>query len=101
MRSLCPEIHRDKTHAGFRMHPCPGRNPQCGQKWNRANVWAKYAPWPRGSVAAAERLRFHPASAYNYSGEHEACKVTSCVMSSGVACQAVALCDGLETPLVV
>jgi len=31
-----------------------------------------------------ERLGFHPASAYNYSGEREACKVTSCVMSSGV-----------------
>jgi hypothetical protein len=34
------------------------------------------------NVMTEERLGFHPASAYNYSGEREACKVA--LVSSGV-----------------
>ena len=74
-RSLCPKTRRDKMHAGSQMHRYPGRSPRCVPKWNRANAWATYALWPRQSVVAAERLKFHPASAYNYSGEHAASKV--------------------------
>jgi len=37
----------------------------------------------RQTVLVEERLKFHQASGYNYSGERGASKVSFCVVSSG------------------
>src|SRR5262249_27989460 len=81
-RSLFPEILPDMMLAMFQMHPYRGRNRRCARKSNRVNGRVKYALWARRNVAAAERLRFHPASAYKYSGEREASKVPCHVMAN-------------------
>src|SRR5438477_10520252 len=70
-------------HAGSQMHPYPGRNRRCGQKSNKANASVKYELQVKRNVMSEERLGFHAASAYNYSGEREVCKVA--IVASGAA----------------
>src|SRR5438132_9418517 len=91
-RLLYPEILRDMMHAAFQMRPYRDQNHQSARRSNTTNGWVKYAPQAPDRPVAQEDLGFHPALAYKYSGEPGACKVGSCVMSSRVGCQHVALC---------
>ena len=83
-RLLSPEILRDMMHAAFQMRPYRDQNRQSGRRSNTTNAGVKYAPHAPDRPVAQEDLGFHPALAYKYSGERGACKVGSCIMSSGV-----------------
>ena len=83
-RLLYPEILRDMMHAAFQMRPYRDQNRQSGRRSNTTNAGVKYAPQVPDRPVAQEDLGFHPALAYKYSGERGACKVGSCIMSSGV-----------------
>src|SRR6267142_6172428 len=83
-RLLSPEILRDKMHAVFQKRPYRDQNRQSGRRSNTTNAVVMYAPPAPDRPVAQEDLGFHPALAYKYSGERGACKVGSCIMSSGV-----------------
>src|SRR6266699_293584 len=82
-RLLYPEILRDMMHAAFQMRPYRDRNHQSARRSNTTNGVVKYAPQAPDRPVAQEDLGFHPALAYKYSGERGACKVGSCIMTSG------------------
>ena len=80
---LYPEILRAMMHATFQMRPYRDQNRQSGRRSNTTNAGVKYAPQAADRPVAQEDLGFHPALAYKYSGERGACKVGSCITSSG------------------
>src|SRR6266481_4298459 len=71
------EIRPDTMRARFQMHPCPDRSRRCEQRSSRANASVPFVLLARWSVLEEERLKFHPASGYNYSGERGASKVVN------------------------
>src|SRR5438094_5892163 len=91
-RLLYPKIFRDMLRAAFQMRPYRDQNRQSGRRSNTINASVRYVTQAPDRLLAQEDLGFHPALAYKYSGEPGACKVGSCVMSSRVGCQHVALC---------
>src|SRR5213075_1263536 len=83
-RQLYLGILRDRTRATFQTRLYQDQNRRSDQRSNTISASVAYVPQaPDGSVAQ-EDLGFHPASAYKYSGERGACKVGSCIISSGI-----------------
>src|SRR5947208_15829214 len=79
---LFREIRPDTTRARFQMHPCQDLSRRCEQRSSRANASVPFVLLARRSVLEEGRLRFHPASGYNYSGERGASKVVNSLKMS-------------------
>src|SRR5436190_2809008 len=75
---LFREIRPDTMRARFQMHPCPGLSRLCERRSSRANASVPFVLRAGWSVLLEEgRLKFHPASGYNYSGERGPSKVVN------------------------
>src|SRR5881398_2996739 len=83
-RQLYLGILRDRTRATFQMRLYQDQNRRPDQRSNTISASVAYVPQALDGPVAQEDLGFHPALAYKYSGERGACKVGSCIMSSGV-----------------
>ena len=76
-RLLFREIQLDTTRATFQMHRYPDRNHRCARRSSRANASEEYVSRVRRGLPAQERSKFYLASAYHYSGERGASKVSA------------------------